>query len=380
MKSNDPPDFNLDQQVWHDLRKRTWVGISLLPPLWLIIGFWVGIHLTHPVFFITNAFIIFVSSLLRLYWIFFLKSRNYQSNIKTLSYMILFSGFHWGVLFTWLLFAIDLSVSQHYTLVVTLTGLIIIASSTFNIFNYLGTVYPAVSITPPIIGATLYKIDHYEFYVFLTALLLVFSYINSKAAKKAYLLSLTMRETLTKDAQSALKLSRTDYLTKLGNRFHFMDNYEHIWQNSLDTQLPISLIMANVDFLKEINSEFGHQAGDQLIQQISKGLASAIEAPNVLARYGGDEFAIALPRTDFEQASDIANTIQTSIRAIEFKLDGQDIPCSCSLSVVSITAGMDDDPAAFLEGARHSLHKAKLQTSASWSTFKALRVFDPHKH
>lgn len=99
-----------------------------------------------------------------------------------------------------------------------------------------------------------------------------------------------------------------DQLTELYNQRFFeeklksMDNKE---------QLPVSVIIADVNGLKIMNDTYGHRFGDELLQKIAKILKSVIREEDVLARWGGDEFALLLPHTNLKEAKEIVKRIKT---------------------------------------------------------------------
>jgi diguanylate cyclase (GGDEF)-like protein len=94
-------------------------------------------------------------------------------------------------------------------------------------------------------------------------------------------------------------LARTDPLTGISNRRHFMDVLEVEWRRSLRLGLPLSLIMADIDHFKDYNDAFGHQEGDRCLARLAALLAEdAGRAGDLVGRYGGEEFIVLLPATD----------------------------------------------------------------------------------
>lgn len=110
-------------------------------------------------------------------------------------------------------------------------------------------------------------------------------------------------------------LSYHDKLTGLYNRRYYEEAI-----NSLDTKinLPISIIMGDVNGLKIINDSFGHQKGDELLLKAASGIAKTCRADDVVARWGGDEFVILLPRTRSEEAEEIINRINRQFSKEQF--------------------------------------------------------------
>ncbi|MEI8216403.1 MAG: diguanylate cyclase [Eubacteriales bacterium] len=133
---------------------------------------------------------------------------------------------------------------------------------------------------------------------------------------------LTMIEDVTeqkKREDEILYLNYHDILTKLYNRAFFEEEGRR-----LDTkrQLPISIIMGDINGLKLINDAFGHQAGDRLLCEIAEVLRSSCRNEDIIARVGGDEFLILLPQTDSEKAQIICERIFEECEKLKGRTDG----------------------------------------------------------
>ncbi|MGM0410669.1 MAG: sensor domain-containing diguanylate cyclase/phosphohydrolase [Bacillota bacterium] len=109
-------------------------------------------------------------------------------------------------------------------------------------------------------------------------------------------------------------LSYKDRLTDLYNRRFFE---EEISRLDTDRQLPISIIMADINGLKIINDSYGHKKGDELLAKTAKILKNSIRKEDILARHGGDEFAILLPKTTKKEAGKIINRIKEKTEITE---------------------------------------------------------------
>jgi len=155
-------------------------------------------------------------------------------------------------------------------------------------------------------------------------------------------------------------LSYHDFLTGLYNRTYFEE--EKIRLNT-PRQLPISIIMGDINGLRLINDGFGHSKGDELLIEISKILKSCSREEDIVARIGGDEFGILLPRTDSQSAHLICSRIYDTCNG--YALNGNVIYPSISLGYatkMSITETTMDD---ILIAAEESMYKQKLLESRS---------------
>ena len=123
---------------------------------------------------------------------------------------------------------------------------------------------------------------------------------------------------LQKANQELQQLTMLDGLTKVANRRRF-DNYlAQEWQRLTQEGYPLSLILCDVDYFKSYNDTYGHQAGDDCLQQIAQAIKNAVNRPeDLVARYGGEEFAVILPNTKAEGALHIAETIRLKIQSLQ---------------------------------------------------------------
>jgi len=110
-------------------------------------------------------------------------------------------------------------------------------------------------------------------------------------------------------------LSYHDELTGLGNRRHLEERIHQLDQ--AEDQMPISVIMGDVNGLKVINDAFGHATGDKLLKKAADALKASCRSNDVIARYGGDEFLILLPRTNEAVAKRVAMRLYDSVSRIE---------------------------------------------------------------
>ncbi|MFW6273959.1 MAG: diguanylate cyclase [Halanaerobium sp.] len=106
-------------------------------------------------------------------------------------------------------------------------------------------------------------------------------------------------------------LSFHDELTGLYNRRYFENELERL---STSRRLPITLLVADMDNLKLINDNYGHKMGDQYIKAAAEILEKSARNEDIVARIGGDEFAIILPETGFETADKIYQRIKSNIK------------------------------------------------------------------
>ncbi|NTW95994.1 MAG: diguanylate cyclase [Erysipelotrichaceae bacterium] len=129
--------------------------------------------------------------------------------------------------------------------------------------------------------------------------------VHSYCPKVGYFAVLVTDITETKRQQdNILYLSFHDQLTGLYNRRFFEEELSRL-DNSRN--LPLTIVMGDVNGLKLVNDSFGHATGDELLIKVSQALRKASRVDDIIARHGGDEFILILPKTDAEEASRIIN-------------------------------------------------------------------------
>lgn len=105
-----------------------------------------------------------------------------------------------------------------------------------------------------------------------------------------------------------------DSLTQLHNRRYFVDRLEDEMERTRRTQLPLSLIMLDLDFFKSFNDTFGHRVGDQILTETARLILQVSRTGDIPARYGGEEFCLLLPNTDLAGANHIAQRLLEAFR------------------------------------------------------------------
>ncbi|MBN1962099.1 MAG: diguanylate cyclase [Deltaproteobacteria bacterium] len=112
----------------------------------------------------------------------------------------------------------------------------------------------------------------------------------------------TLQDELKEKNVRLLELSRTDALTGLSNVRHLLEVISVELPRAERYQTSLAFLMLDVDNFKQLNDQYGHQAGDAGLQKVAEILQAGIRQYDVAARYGGDEFALLLPQADVEGA------------------------------------------------------------------------------
>lgn len=145
---------------------------------------------------------------------------------------------------------------------------------------------------------------------------------------------------LVRNAEQLEKLATTDGMTGLHNRRHFMKLAEAEWGRFLRHGRPLSLLMLDIDFFKSINDRLGHDVGDQVIAQVASLCREDRRVSDVVARIGGEEFALLLPETSIEAAYAVAERLRRNIEVSPLLSNSNGLAVTVSIGVAEAGPGM----------------------------------------
>ncbi|MDH5379065.1 MAG: diguanylate cyclase, partial [Gammaproteobacteria bacterium] len=127
------------------------------------------------------------------------------------------------------------------------------------------------------------------------------------------------------------KLASSDSLTGAANRRSYVEQSESELQRARRTRKPVSVLYIDVDHFKSINDEFGHGAGDEVLITLVSEIRKILRDHDILARTGGEEFAITLPETSQLEAKQVASRILNVVRALRIKVAKKEIKFTVSI-------------------------------------------------
>jgi diguanylate cyclase (GGDEF)-like protein len=155
------------------------------------------------------------------------------------------------------------------------------------------------------------------------------------------------------------RLSRTDALTGLPNRRHFVESLEREFQRSSRYGSSLGLLVFDIDHFKRVNDTWGHLAGDKVLRDVAGILAYGLRQSDIAARFGGEEFAVLLPETDLEGATLVAERYRLDIAARQFQVDSTSLQLTVSIGIAALPRTKADDATEFLRRADAALYQAK---------------------
>jgi diguanylate cyclase (GGDEF)-like protein len=140
-----------------------------------------------------------------------------------------------------------------------------------------------------------------------------------------------------------IHLSRTDDLTGLLNRRALIERLGDEVLRSRRYRADLALIICDIDYFKEINDTYGHDAGDKVLRIISTVIKELLRQTDMIGRYGGDEFLLILPETSLEGAKEIAERIQHAVEEYEINIGfKKPIKTTLSLGVAQFNVEKED--------------------------------------
>ncbi|HXT18809.1 MAG TPA: sensor domain-containing diguanylate cyclase [Gemmatimonadaceae bacterium] len=140
------------------------------------------------------------------------------------------------------------------------------------------------------------------------------------------------------EIEEVSRRARTDPLTGLSNRRHFDEQLRRVVAETDRFGGTCSLILVDLDHFKQVNDQFGHEAGDTVLKHVAQVLCDGVREVDVCARYGGEEIAILLPQTSEQGAYELAERLRQTLEARPSSHAGQGIPVTASFGVATYPA------------------------------------------
>lgn len=135
--------------------------------------------------------------------------------------------------------------------------------------------------------------------------------------------------------KECMRHATIDALTGLHNRRWMDSMFEQEFIHAKRESLALSLMMLDIDYFKNYNDEYGHISGDKVLSSVADVLRGGLRPNDMIARFGGEEFAIMLPETNLQTAIDLANSLRKRVEQAKVKNDNGDL-----LPIVTMSIGV----------------------------------------
>ncbi len=163
---------------------------------------------------------------------------------------------------------------------------------------------------------------------------------------------------IVRNAEEMERLATIDGMTGIYNRRHFLILADREWERARRYNRPLSFLMVDIDHFKSINDKFGHEAGDRIIVHLAQIAGRCKRASDVLARIGGEEFALLLPETPLSRAKTMAERLRQSVLKKPLTEAPSPIRASISIGVAAASEAMES-LSDLMRAADQALYRAK---------------------
>lgn len=155
------------------------------------------------------------------------------------------------------------------------------------------------------------------------------------------------------------ELATTDPLTKLYNRSYFASKLKEEFQRAVRYEIPLSLLILDIDHFKSVNDTFGHTGGDTYLKALAHLIASEVRTADTVARYGGEEMVVIMPHTQGHDALVVAERLRKDAASLQVTYEGQLIRRTISIGLSSFPDAEAEGPEGLLRIADSALYEAK---------------------
>jgi two-component system, cell cycle response regulator len=178
--------------------------------------------------------------------------------------------------------------------------------------------------------------------------------IRSQLRRKRY------SDRLRSNVRNGLKMAVIDPLTGIYNRRYASQHLTRVMERARETEGAFAVMMMDLDKFKAINDRYGHDAGDAVLREFSRRLQENIRGVDLVARFGGEEFFVAMPDVDQHAAAHAAERIRRAVEGAPVVLPGGAGEVEVTVSIgVAIASAADVDPEAIIKRADSALYHSK---------------------
>lgn len=166
-------------------------------------------------------------------------------------------------------------------------------------------------------------------------------------------------DALRKSLVQTIEMAVTDGLTGLHNRRYLDNHMTTLFERAVKRKRPLSFLITDIDKFKRINDTHGHDGGDEVLREFALRLRRQVRGADLVCRFGGEEFVVAMPDTDASVAARVAERVRAAVESEPFVLPGgKTISVTTSVGVSSLIAGVDS-VADLIKRSDRALYEAK---------------------
>lgn len=178
-------------------------------------------------------------------------------------------------------------------------------------------------------------------------------------SEKEYLLTIASLAGVAINNARLYEMATTDMMTKLKIHHYFQTALIEEVDRAFKYNRHLSLIMADIDHFKDFNDTYGHLAGDVVLKNVARIVKESVRPTDIASRYGGEEFAIILPKTDIHEALIVAERVRTSVEKEKVKFESKELQVTVSVGLTQYDSTMDKTKKDLIERADKALFASK---------------------
>jgi len=171
-------------------------------------------------------------------------------------------------------------------------------------------------------------------------------------------------------------MAEHDDLCELLNRRCFTKVLESWLRYSQRYELPGALLFLDLDGFKGVNDAHGHEVGDALLCEVAERLAGAVREADAVARWGGDEFVVLLPRADREAAKEVANKLLARLEDEPVQVAGREFRIQASIGI-TLYPDLGTEVEQLLAQGDHAMYQAKQRGGGCWHIYSERQDWTP---
>ncbi len=350
------------QNLWS-----AWVYILL----WSVIAAFTQLQQENPVFFWINSALIAITSISRLqlwrYMRDFVVTKYRRAEVHLVA-NTLFNAAHWGVLLA-LSFSLPEYERLRWPLALTISGMVGAGTWAIAFHSVTRICLPLLATVPGIVAMLATGEKTAVMSATLASIFLGYVLIATRTRQQDYHIAIKTSLQLEQRTRELEYMTFTDAVTRLHNRAYFDVHLDLEWKRACRQGYPVSLLLVDLDHFKSINDRFGHPFGDHVLEEVGMVFSDIVQrSGDILARIGGEEFALLLINTSYEGATQVAQQVIETVAALQLTHDGNRVNITTSVGVATTKPTRPELQAAreFMSVADVALYTAKREGRNCW--------------